>query len=183
MEDDTTDNFFRWLDRGGGKDLSLDECSRERLEKERIIYLSSEQRRNYLVKFDSEGRLRWIKDDKLVDTTSAFWKDDGQGGGVVLDSEIESPRPEPTRRLSFVEGAAASVQSETASKMDQPITRNRFTKPLKKNLTFQGWIAKALEQHSKKSEWIYAADKQCWSGFSSMLGSDISLLRELVCRH
>ncbi|KAI0830587.1 hypothetical protein BC628DRAFT_1354718 [Trametes gibbosa] len=35
----------RRLDRGGGKDLSLKECPREQLEKERITYLSPEQRR------------------------------------------------------------------------------------------------------------------------------------------
>lgn len=36
-EDETTqDNFYKWLDRGNGKDLSLPECSREQLEKDRI---------------------------------------------------------------------------------------------------------------------------------------------------
>lgn len=49
----------RRLDRGEGKDLDLEEMPRERLEKERIQYLSAEQRLNYLVKFDPEGLLRW----------------------------------------------------------------------------------------------------------------------------
>lgn len=34
------DNFFKWLDEGAGKELDLPECPRERLEKERITYLS-----------------------------------------------------------------------------------------------------------------------------------------------
>jgi hypothetical protein len=71
-ESDTTDNFFRWyvlhhtgtvlkprLDRGEGKDFSHEELPRERLEKERITYLSAEQRLNYLVNIDKDGRLRW----------------------------------------------------------------------------------------------------------------------------
>ena len=72
-EAETSDNFFRWgvgdmvarcitdfrLDRGGGKDLDLEELPRERLERERIQYLSAEQRLNYLVKVDREGLLRW----------------------------------------------------------------------------------------------------------------------------
>ncbi|KAG8746686.1 hypothetical protein FRC10_003990 [Ceratobasidium sp. 414] len=61
QEEDTEENFFMWLDRGGGKDLSLPECSREQLEKERVIrtytprsYMSKEQRANYLVKIDEK---------------------------------------------------------------------------------------------------------------------------------
>jgi hypothetical protein len=47
------------LDRGDGKDFSHEELPRERLEKERITYLSAEQRLNYLVNIDKDGRLRW----------------------------------------------------------------------------------------------------------------------------
>ena len=35
---------YSWLDHGEGKETSLPECSREQLEKERITYLSAEQR-------------------------------------------------------------------------------------------------------------------------------------------
>jgi hypothetical protein len=59
QEADTQDNFFRWLDRGDGKDLDLEELPRAQLEKERITYLSAEQRLNYLVKVDKDGLLRW----------------------------------------------------------------------------------------------------------------------------
>ncbi|EGO30968.1 hypothetical protein SERLADRAFT_376376 [Serpula lacrymans var. lacrymans S7.9] len=48
-QENTTDNFFRWLDSGGGKNLSLRECPRERLENERIVYLSAEQRKISLI--------------------------------------------------------------------------------------------------------------------------------------
>ncbi|KAJ7169794.1 hypothetical protein C8R46DRAFT_895876, partial [Mycena filopes] len=39
QREDTTENFFRWLDKGGGKSLSLEECPREQLEKEAGLFL------------------------------------------------------------------------------------------------------------------------------------------------
>lgn len=39
-DDESKENFYRWLDRGKGKDVSLPECSREQLEKERITYVA-----------------------------------------------------------------------------------------------------------------------------------------------
>ncbi|WVQ94727.1 hypothetical protein IAU59_001807 [Kwoniella sp. CBS 9459] len=82
-EAETQDNFFRWLDRGEGKDLDLGEMPRERLERERITYLSAEQRLNYLVKVDKDGLLRWARNDELVDTAAGKWKDAGGGKGIV----------------------------------------------------------------------------------------------------
>ncbi|PFH50792.1 hypothetical protein AMATHDRAFT_144203, partial [Amanita thiersii Skay4041] len=43
-QDETKENFFTWLDHGGGRALSLNECPRNQLEKEvgtfsKIIYL------------------------------------------------------------------------------------------------------------------------------------------------
>ena len=108
MEADTDENFFRWLarfplaadlhinsrnssrlDHGGGKYLSLPQCSREQLEKEvsgrglslcrvthmddhaqKIQYLTVEQRLNYLVKIDPQGRLCWARNERFVDTTA-----------------------------------------------------------------------------------------------------------------
>jgi hypothetical protein len=37
----------------------LEELPRERLEREKITYLSAEQRLNYLVNIDKDGRLKW----------------------------------------------------------------------------------------------------------------------------
>ncbi|KAJ7125666.1 hypothetical protein C8R43DRAFT_715047 [Mycena crocata] len=41
---DTTENFFKWLDKGEGKSLSLEECSREQLEREASRWRISETR-------------------------------------------------------------------------------------------------------------------------------------------
>lgn len=63
---DTTENFFSWLDQGGGKHLDLPECSRERLDSQQVRYLSREERQNYLVEVDAEGLLIWAKNGQRV---------------------------------------------------------------------------------------------------------------------
>lgn len=63
---DTTQNFFYWLDQGDGKHLDLPECTRERLDTQQVRYLSREERQNYLVEVDAEGRLIWAKNNQKV---------------------------------------------------------------------------------------------------------------------
>ncbi|CEQ39280.1 SPOSA6832_00788 [Sporobolomyces salmonicolor] len=88
-EEETSDNFFHWLDDGDGKDLDLEQCPRSRLEKERITYLTAEQRETYRVTVNSSGLLVWAKDGSLLDT-SKFHDDRGpEHGGVVSISEEE----------------------------------------------------------------------------------------------
>ncbi|WRT65622.1 uncharacterized protein IL334_002567 [Kwoniella shivajii] len=89
-EAETQDNFFRWLDRGDGKDLDLEEMPRERFERERITYLSAEQRLNYLIKVDKNGLLRWARNNELVDTAAGKWKDAGNGNGIISDDTNNS---------------------------------------------------------------------------------------------
>lgn len=75
---DTNENFFYWLDYGEGKNLDLAVCPREQLDRERVRYLSREERQYYLVKVDPEGRLVWAKNGARIDTTEA-WKDSIHG--------------------------------------------------------------------------------------------------------
>ncbi|KIW19592.1 hypothetical protein PV08_00165 [Exophiala spinifera] len=83
---DTTQNFFYWLDQGDGRNVSLPECSRERLDKEQVRYLSREERLNYLVKVNSEGLLVWAKNGELVWTKDELYKDSINGIVPVNDS-------------------------------------------------------------------------------------------------
>ena len=80
------ENFFYWLDHGDGKHLNLPGCSREKLDKERIRYLSKEERLDYLVTVDSEGKLRWKKNGNLI-TTSADQFMDSRNGIVPKESQ------------------------------------------------------------------------------------------------
>lgn len=63
---DTQDNFFYWLDHGDGKHLDLEECSRERLDRQQVRYLTREERQHYLVQVDEQGQLLWAKNGNKV---------------------------------------------------------------------------------------------------------------------
>ncbi|KAF5355929.1 hypothetical protein D9756_004145 [Leucocoprinus leucothites] len=138
QEEDTRDNFFQWLDNGDGKDLSLNECPRERLEQEvsaspfdkgklrRLTqgkhsksennrrYLSTEQRLNYLVKVGENGRLLWAKNNQPIDTTAGHWKDAGDGQGIVpISMPARTPmfRHRGRRRLGSSLSSLSSMSS------------------------------------------------------------------------
>lgn len=81
----STENFFYWLDYGEGKDVEVPRCSREKLERDQVRYLSPEDRLKYLVKVDDTGMFRWAKNDELVQTNSKRFKDSMQGVVHVQD--------------------------------------------------------------------------------------------------
>lgn len=83
---DTTQSYFYWLDEGEGKNLDLPECSRARLDKEQVRYLSREERLNYLVKINDDGLLIWAKNGELVWTKDELFKDSVNGIVPIDDS-------------------------------------------------------------------------------------------------
>jgi hypothetical protein len=76
---DSHENFFYWLDYGGGKDVELPECPRDKLSREKVRYLSREERLNYLVKVDQRGRFRWARNNELVWTNNSLYEDGADG--------------------------------------------------------------------------------------------------------
>lgn len=93
----TNQNFFYWLDRGEGMKTDLAMCPREKLEKECIRYLSREERKAYLVRVDSDGLLRWVKNDELV-TTSIERYQDSMAGIVPKGSDVPRFSDEEVQR-------------------------------------------------------------------------------------
>lgn len=85
---DTKQSFFYWLDEGDGKHVELPECSRERLDREQVRYLSREERLKYLVNVDQDGLLVWAKNGEKVWTKDELYKDSIDG--IV---PITSPTP------------------------------------------------------------------------------------------
>lgn len=83
---DTSDNFFHWLDHGEGRHLDLDDCPREQLDKEQVLYLNAEQRKNYLVEVH-DGHLHWKRNNIAVDTAKNRWEDLGKGRGIGRKGE------------------------------------------------------------------------------------------------
>ncbi|KAH8432697.1 IQ calmodulin-binding motif protein [Aspergillus melleus] len=88
MNSPSKQNFFYWLDHGEGKELELPKCSRERLNREQVRYLTREERMNYLVRVDVAGRFRWAKNEELVCTDSTRFKDSLRG---VVPVEEDAP--------------------------------------------------------------------------------------------
>jgi hypothetical protein len=76
---DTNQSFFYWLDEGDGKEVELPECSRERLDREQVRYLSREERLKYLVNVDKDGLLVWAKNGEKVWTKDKLYKDSLEG--------------------------------------------------------------------------------------------------------
>ncbi|KAF7347907.1 hypothetical protein MVEN_01548600 [Mycena venus] len=181
QREDTTENFFRWLDKGGGKSLSLEECPREQLEKEatnhvrsvsflrpvskdlfRHSYLSTEQRLNYLVEIDSDGRLRWARNHELVDTTAGRWKDSENGNGIIADDVslrqaiVRGPSLEGSESVS----SRDSVALETAAThYAGPRGKYRLTREFRKRFTLRGIVDRMLRKTVKRNTWIYVSDK------------------------
>ncbi|KAJ1029627.1 hypothetical protein NDA13_002871 [Ustilago tritici] len=111
LKADTRQNFLQWLDEGDGRELSLEECPRSKLEEERIRYLTADERRNYLTFIDNEGvvppvrrfdelrshlkphlgkgRLRWCRTGELVNTSKYDHGDLGKGRGIALRQSQE----------------------------------------------------------------------------------------------
>ncbi|CAD6890805.1 unnamed protein product [Tilletia laevis] len=112
-------NFFFWLDQGEGKDLSLDSCSREQLDREQITYLSAEQRANYLVDVEpSTGKLFWRRNGKYVDTAKGKHRDSGNGRGIVdLDEDEQAEEAEERKERKRQVGATES-DLETSDSSD-----------------------------------------------------------------
>lgn len=76
---DTKQNFFYWLDEGDGKNVELPECSRERLDREQVRYLSREERLKYLINVGEDGLLVWAKNGERVWTKDELYKDSIDG--------------------------------------------------------------------------------------------------------
>lgn len=126
---DTNENFFYWLDYGAGRDIELDSCPRDQLEREQVRYLSREERQAYLVKVDDEGRLCWAKNGIRIDTTEE-WKDSINGIVPVddptpayapaLETEAQGNRDVPRQRQQRPrrrprDGGSSSSTSSTSS--------------------------------------------------------------------
>lgn len=106
---DTDQSFFYWLDQGDGKEVELPECSRARLDRAQVRYLSREERLNYLVKVDEHGRLIWAKNGQRVWTKDELYKDS-------LDGIV--PVSDPTPEFKYNVPQEGTSESDTASSSD-----------------------------------------------------------------
>lgn len=161
----TKENFFYWLDYGEGQLIDCAGCPRERLDRERVRYLSKEERLDYLVKIDNDGRLCWAKDGSRIDTTVEYR--DSIHGIVPVESDVPAFKPED--EVESTE-AAHDIHSGTSTSGDDEeakATRNHYAtdkfdkaKGVKKvkYVSPATIFNKLLRSSVKKNTWIFVAD-------------------------
>ncbi|TID06493.1 IQ domain-containing protein IQM6 [Colletotrichum higginsianum] len=164
---DTNENFFYWLDFGGGRNVEMEACPRDRLEREQVRYLSREERQYYLVQVDDEGRLCWAKNGARIDTTEAF--KDSVHGIVPADdptpawSQNNPPPPPPdagnddddSRSESSVESA---LEADRAAKYATPDLDGATGVRKVSHISAATVFNKLLRKSVKKNTWIFVAD-------------------------
>ena len=148
----THQNFFIWLDSGEGKHLSLTMCSREKLTRERIRYLSKEERKDYLVQVDANGQLRWEKNGEPISTSAELYRDSVHGivpkasdepafvseadDDAESSSDLENLEEDETHRRSH----RKEIRDKTAHKLFRASPATILSHLLRKSVRPGTWI-------------------------------------------
>jgi hypothetical protein len=117
---------------------------------------------NYLVKVDEEGKLRWARNNELVDTTAGHWKDSTNGGGIIPQDIPE--RPSTRHRQSFASSTSSSSSSSSSSDAEAAAMHytgnqreNRLVQWYKRHFTLRGVSDRLLRKTVKRNTWIYVS--------------------------
>ena len=115
---------------------------------------------NYMVTVDSEGKLRWARNNQLVDTTAGHWKDAGQGHGIVPYevADMEELHPPDARASS-----TSSLSSAAMHYVEPLHESNNFVRVMKKNLTVHGLANKLLRKTVRRNTWIYVSVRMVYN--------------------
>jgi len=100
-EGDTICRHITWRQARYGLWLHVNKYEPNRLEydSEKVRYLSKEERLNYLVKIDKEGRLVWAKNGARIDTTEKY-KDNIHGIVPATDPTLHMWSQMPKQQLA-----------------------------------------------------------------------------------
>ncbi|EGX89403.1 IQ calmodulin-binding protein [Cordyceps militaris CM01] len=158
---DAQENFLFWLDDGAGRDIELDACPREQLERERVRYLSREERQYYLVKVDKDGRLCWAKNGAMIDTTEQF--KDSIHGIVPVDDTTPAFKPAANPLADNSDSDSDSScesrrEADRATKYATPEFDNALGVKKIHHLSTATIINKLLRKSVRKNCWIFVAD-------------------------
>jgi hypothetical protein len=164
---DTNENFFYWLDEGEGKDIELPTVSRERLNSEQVRYLTREERRDYLVQIDQDGRLCWARNGLRI-STDMEWKDSLNGIVPVHDKSPAYTSQEGRIHRTSSNSSFESSSSSERNSFDSTSTEaeryvNYELKQAKGVRKIRHVSAAALLNHLlrktvKPNTWIFVAD-------------------------
>lgn len=173
---DTRENFFYWLDYGEGRRIDIAACPRDRLERERVRYLSREERAYYLVTVDDQGRLCWAKNGVPIDTTEKYrdsihgivpkddptppyhWSDDDgtAGAPTAASAATAATAGSPNRSSSSLE---SEREADRAAKYATPAFDDAPNLVKKIHaVSVSTIINKLLRKSVRKNTWIFVAD-------------------------
>ncbi|KAG8667439.1 hypothetical protein FPOAC1_012270 [Fusarium poae] len=163
---DTHENFFYWLDYGEGRNIEIDGCPRDRLEREQVRYLSREERQYYLVEVDNEGRLCWAKNGQRIDTTEQF--KDSMQGVVPLDDPTPAFNAAARSPDSNSQDYASSSSSESSLESEREADRAaKYATPgydrsqgmhKVSQISASTIFNKMMRKSVRKNTWIFVAD-------------------------
>ncbi|KAK4980972.1 hypothetical protein LTR66_010260 [Elasticomyces elasticus] len=163
---ETDENFFYWLDYGEGKEVSLPDRSRKRLDEEQVRYLSREERQEYLVKIDNEGRLCWAKNGIRI-TTSPEWKDSMHGIVPVSDKAPSWREATVGEKSAELSDDASSSDAESHISVGSHEDADRYVNQdlhnakgvnKIKQVSANAILNSLLRKSTKKNTWIFVAD-------------------------
>ncbi len=162
----TNENFFYWLDYGEGRNVDLAMRPREQLDRERVRYLSREERQAYLVRIDGEGRLCWAKDGTRIDT-SVEYRDSVKGIVPQNDSTPAfTPAAEEAANRRSSSSSSSGSASSSSSCDDEGMRGDRYTnQELKdakgvrkiKHVSAATVLNHVLRKSVKKNTWIFVS--------------------------
>ncbi|KAJ6782178.1 hypothetical protein PWT90_03610 [Aphanocladium album] len=155
------ENFLYWLDYGSGRNVELEACPREQLEREQVRYLSREERQYYLVKVDADGRLCWAKNGARIDTTVQF--KDSIHGIVPADDTTPAFRPTANPLADNSDSDSDSsiesrLEAERAAKYATPEFDNATGLKKIHHLSTSTIINKLMRKSVRPNCWIFVAD-------------------------
>lgn len=132
------------------------------------MYLSAEQRLNYLIKIDLDGKIRWARNDQYVDTAAGIWTDAGEGKGIIKADDQQAFRMRP-KQEGHTNAAVLSSSSKGQDSPDEEMVAkhyhgpsankdlNFFQKIWKDSFTTHGIMDRLLRKTVKKNTWLYVA--------------------------
>lgn len=125
--------------------------------------LTTQSGLNYLVKIDGQGKLRWCRNNILIDTSAGHWKDAGSGRGII-PQEMPGPDSDAPPRGSNDSSPSISAASMTAEQenaamhyIGEPKGKYRWTRALKRHLTPHGIMERLLRKTVRRNTWIYVS--------------------------
>lgn len=153
---------------------------RERLDREQVRYLSREERLNYLVAVDKEGRLCWKRNGQRIDTTIE-WKDSAQGIVPVGDTSTPedaaaaaaAAEPAQAGYLPSEDGNITNSSSSADERRDRYVNKDLEKSPTAKKVFHVSpatILNHLLRKTVKKNTWIFVRTFSSLNFHSSFCG-------------